>query len=115
MKLWIVKSIIVKNNNKYKANTPRIQLILEENKVLKEVNKILEANQAILKESLEDNQSTFKIVRERSAGPNIVDTERIILTENTNGQIKKNVIKEQMAKVTTQKDHLLMQKMKILI
>jgi len=92
-----------KINNKYKANTPRIQLILEENKVLKEVNKILEANQAILKESLEDNQSTFKIVRERSAGPNIVDTERIILTENTNGQIKKNVIKEQMAKVTARK------------
>ena len=49
-----------------------------------------------------DTQSdTFRIVRERSAGPNIYEAERTVFTPQDDGRLKKTVIKDVFAKVTT--------------
>ena len=41
------------------------------------------------------------IGRERSSGPNIHDTEKIGMTKNTDGKVKKSLLIETVATVTT--------------
>ena len=46
-----------------------------------------------------DNE-TFKIVKERSSGKNVMDVERTIITEKSNGTLRKTVVKDTIVKVT---------------
>ena len=52
-------------------------------------------------ESDEKFEEIFKITRQRSSGPNIVETERHVLTPQENGATRKTVIKDVYAKLTT--------------
>ena len=36
---------------------------------------------------------TLKLVRERSSGPMIVDTEKTVFSQNEDGSLKKNILK----------------------
>ena len=40
-------------------------------KILEEVNKIIQENNRILTETIDENEGSFKIVRENSSGPTI--------------------------------------------
>ena len=53
---------------------------------------------------------SIKLLRERSAGDNIFDAERQVFSKNSDGTIKKSVIKETYARVTRQdkRENLLM-------
>ena len=70
---------------------------------MEEVNKILEENNRILTETIDENEGSFKIVRENSSGPNIFETKRTFYSHNKDGTIKKTVLSEQMARVTRRK------------
>jgi deoxycytidylate deaminase len=45
----------------------------------------------------------LKITKQRSSGPNIYDTEKIVVTEKPDGTIRKTVVKETIATVTRRK------------
>ena len=45
-------------------------------------------------------EESIKLVRERSSGDNIFDTERQVLSKNPDGTLKRSVIKETYARVT---------------
>ena len=62
-----------------------------------------DSEHAKVKEVLKENSSnsTMRLVRERSSGPNIFDTEKVVLTERSDGTVKKSVITETIATVTT--------------
>ena len=47
------------------------------------------------------NEETFKIIRQRSSGPNIVEIERKRFTVHENGTTIKTVVKDVYAKLTT--------------
>ena len=47
------------------------------------------------------SEETFKIIRQRSSGLNIVKTKRKIFTMHENGTSRKTVVKDVYAKLTT--------------
>ena len=76
--------------------------------------KLKEANSKVLNLSKKNKEiqgidsspkESFSITRQRSSGPNILETERNIYTIQDDGTQKKTVIKDVFAKVTTRKLH----------
>ena len=63
---------------------------------------ILRKIQAEIKNILDTakDTETVKIVRERSSGPMIADTEKTVLSQNKDGSLKKNILKGTFANVT---------------
>ena len=54
----------------------------------------------MLRKTVEEKGESVQLVRERSAGPNIIETKHIVLTQVKN-TIKNQVVTEQFYKVTT--------------
>ena len=52
-----------------------------------------------------ENESSqiIRITKQRSCGPNIFDAEKVVITNKPDGTVKKNVLKETIATVTTRK------------
>ena len=86
--------------SKYKVSNPRMDRTLKENNILKETYKTFAKNQELLTKTIKENKESYHMVRERSSGPNIIETKRTVLTQNEDGSIKKSVVLEQMAKIT---------------
>ena len=63
--------------------------------------KILTENQMIF--DLTEDNTNIKLIKERSSGPNIIDTEKTIFFQNENGSINKRFLKKTYAKVTVRK------------
>ena len=61
----------------------------------------LSKEKEILEESKQSHDNTFHITKQRSAGPNIVETERSILSVQDSGCVNKTVVKDVFAKITT--------------
>ena len=59
----------------------------------------LEQEQENISQLMKESES-IKLLRERSAGDNIFDAERQVFSKNSDGTIKKSVIKETYARVT---------------
>ena len=59
----------------------------------------LEQEQENVSQLMKESES-IKLLRERSAGDNIFDAERQVFSKNSDGTIKKSVIKETCARVT---------------
>ena len=78
----------------------RIEKLQRENNIIKAYNK---NTQDDVQKILNEQENSFKIVKERSAGKNIIETKRTIFTQKKDGTIKKSVLTEQMANVTTRK------------
>ena len=78
----------------------RIEKLQRENIIIKAYNK---NTQEDVQKILNEQENSFKIVKERSAGKNIIETKRTIFTQKKDGTIKKSVLTEQMANVTTRK------------
>ena len=51
-------------------------------------------------ESVKQKENYFQLVRERSSGPNIIETRRLVLTETETGNVRRTHVTEQMAKIT---------------
>ena len=69
-----------------------------------ELEKTKEDNVKLLKGNIQSDdtsEETFKIIRQISSGPNIVETERKICTVHENGTTRKTVVKDVYAKLTT--------------
>jgi len=49
---------------------------------------------------VKQKENNFQLVRERSSGPNIIETRRIVLTETETGNVRRTHVTEQMAKIT---------------
>ena len=78
----------------------RIEKLQRENIIIKAFNK---NTQEDVQKILNEQKNSFNIVKERSAGKNIIETKRTIFTQKKDGTIKKSVLTEQMANVTTRK------------
>ena len=86
-------------------------LYTDDKKTVKHLHdKLHVANQKVSNLSRENKQfreseqtlnDTFVITRQRSAGPNVVEAERSVLSVQENGIIKKTVVKDVYGKLTT--------------
>ena len=65
-----------KQNNKYKEKEPQTESVLKENYTLNEENEHLKKTNKLLLESLKQKENYFQLVRERSSGPNIIETRK---------------------------------------
>ena len=72
-----------KANLKYKAPNARVERIQKENMILKANNRILAGNQKVMLKSVEANKDSIILGKETSAGTNIFETRREVLTENS--------------------------------
>ena len=82
---------IVEKHDSHKAPNKRMEKILKENQIIKDSNKILNKENILLKNTVEEKGVSFKLVRERSAGPNIIETKRTVLTKVDINTTKKQV------------------------
>ena len=85
-KKWEAKLINVTQLNEENVTVPKL---LKENKTLTEIINEKSSNE------------TVKLVRERSSGPNIHDTEKIVLSKNSDGKVRKRLVLETVATITT--------------
>ena len=107
-KSWLNKETDIeidlgKTNIKYEAPNARVERIQKENMLLKANNRILEANQKTLLKSVEANKDSIKLVRETTAGTNIFETRREVVSENSKGELKRTVVCGQVAAITKRK------------
>ena len=71
--------------------------------ILKANNRMLAGNQKILLKSVEANKDSIKLVRETTAGTNIFETRREVVSENSKGELKRTVVCGQVAAITKRK------------
>ena len=64
--------------------------------------KKIQAEKDKILESAEGTE-TLKVVRERSSGPSITDTEKTVFSQNKDGSLKKGILKGTFANVTIRK------------
>ena len=67
-----------------------------------EKQKKIQAEKDKILESAEGTE-TLKVVRERSSGPSITDTEKTVFSQNKDGSLKKSILKGTFANVTIRK------------
>ena len=90
--LWTHSKFFFK---KYTTKNAQFDIIIKENAILKDINKVLKEKETTPKDAVKKNQNGYKIVKERSSGPTVYDTKRPIIKESENSTLKKTVLKEQ--------------------
>ena len=87
----------VRNSEKYLEWLDEECNLLVDSK--EEISKKIQAEKKNILDTAKDTE-TVKIVRERSSGPMIADTEKTVFSQNKDGSLKKNILKGTFANVT---------------
>ena len=80
----------VRNSEKYLEWLDEECNLLVDSK--EEISKKIQAEKKNILDTAK-NTETFKLVRERSSGPMIADTEKTVFSQNEDGSLKKNILK----------------------
>ena len=85
----------IDNHEKYKEWEAKLTNINQLNEKNVTVPKMSEENKTLTQIINERScNETVKMVRERSSGPNIHDTEKIVLSKNSDGKVRKRLVLE---------------------
>ena len=80
----------VRNSEKYLEWLDEECNLLVDSK--EEISKKIQTEKKNILDTAKDTE-TLKLVRERSSGPMIADTEKTVFSQNEDGSLKKNILK----------------------